>query len=174
MMRGRSTTSSPFSGSHRTQAGGGETSRKRGRYRSLVENIDLGITIVDRNHRILLINPAHARMVGRSIEQCLGEECFQVFKKRAAACAAMRRRDRHGNPPPGGVGNPGRARRRQRLPGQTPGYSNPGPPRQRYRLYRGGRRHYPASARRGGGGEGQGGGRGGEPRQERVPGQHEP
>ena len=56
-------------------------------YRSLVENINFGIMLMDRSHRILLINSVHAQMTGKSVEQCLGEECFRIFEKRDAVCA---------------------------------------------------------------------------------------
>lgn len=57
------------------------------RYRTLVENIDLGITLIDPHHRILAINGSHAEMIGRTVEACIGEQCFRVFEKRDAVCA---------------------------------------------------------------------------------------
>jgi PAS domain S-box-containing protein len=57
------------------------------RYRMLVETIRLGITLIDPRHRILAINEAHARMVGRTVKECLGQECFRVFEKRSEVCA---------------------------------------------------------------------------------------
>jgi PAS domain S-box-containing protein len=56
------------------------------RYRTLVENIDLGITLIDRQHRIVAVNGVHAKMVGRPVDECLGQECFRVFEKREAVC----------------------------------------------------------------------------------------
>ena len=56
------------------------------RYRSLVENIDLGITLIDLDHTILAINDYHAQMIGRSAEECVGENCHEVFEKREAVC----------------------------------------------------------------------------------------
>ena len=56
------------------------------RYRTLVENIDLGITLVDRQHRIVEANGVHAKIVGRPVDKCLGQECFRVFEKREAVC----------------------------------------------------------------------------------------
>ena len=57
------------------------------RYRTLVENIDLGITLIDKQHRIVTINTAQTRMHGRSVEAFVGHECFRVFEKRDAVCA---------------------------------------------------------------------------------------
>jgi PAS domain S-box-containing protein len=57
------------------------------RYRTLVENLHLGITLIDAQHRILAINHAHAEMVGRKVQECLGSECFRVFEKRNQVCA---------------------------------------------------------------------------------------
>ncbi|MHB8899377.1 MAG: PAS domain S-box protein, partial [Thermoguttaceae bacterium] len=56
------------------------------RYRTLVENIDLGVTLIDRDRKILAINGHHAQMVGRSTEACMGRQCFRVFEKRDAVC----------------------------------------------------------------------------------------
>jgi PAS domain S-box-containing protein len=56
------------------------------RYRSLVQNIRLGITLIDRSHRILTINEAHARMIGRAVDECIGGECFRLFEKRETVC----------------------------------------------------------------------------------------
>ncbi len=56
------------------------------RYRCLVENIHLGITLMDRHHRIQAINAEHARMIGRTVKECLGLECFRVFEKREKVC----------------------------------------------------------------------------------------
>jgi two-component system CheB/CheR fusion protein len=56
------------------------------RYRSLVEHISMGITLMDRNHRIITINRVHADMIGRLPEHCVGQECFRVFEKRTVIC----------------------------------------------------------------------------------------
>ena len=57
------------------------------RYRTLVENIDLGIVHLDRQHRVVMVNTADATMIGRTPEECVGQECFRVFEKREAVCA---------------------------------------------------------------------------------------
>ena len=56
------------------------------RYRTLVENVNLGITLMDRQHRIVAVNGVHAKMIGRPVDECLDQECFRVFEKREAVC----------------------------------------------------------------------------------------
>ena len=56
------------------------------RYRTLVENIDLGITLIDRQHRIVMVNEGHARMFKRTARECVGQECFRLFERREAVC----------------------------------------------------------------------------------------
>ena len=56
------------------------------RYRNLVENIALGITLIDRDHKILAINGVNTKMIGRPEDECVGQECFRVFEKREAVC----------------------------------------------------------------------------------------
>ena len=56
-------------------------------YRTLVENIPLGITLIDSHHKVLAINGVHANLVGRPAEKCIGQECFRVFEKREAVCS---------------------------------------------------------------------------------------
>ncbi|MHB8974963.1 MAG: MEDS domain-containing protein, partial [Pirellulaceae bacterium] len=56
------------------------------RYRTLVENIDLGITLIDRQHRIVMVNKGQARMFKTTPRECVGQECFRLFEKREAVC----------------------------------------------------------------------------------------
>lgn len=58
----------------------------REQYRSLVDNIDLGFTLIDRNHRILMINAAHARMLGREEGEFIQKECFRELARKEGAC----------------------------------------------------------------------------------------
>ena len=55
--------------------------------RFLIENVTLGVTLMDRQHRILAVNGVHANMIGRPIDQCIGQECYRVFEKREAICS---------------------------------------------------------------------------------------
>ena len=56
------------------------------RYRVLVENIDIGITLIDRNHRIVMANPAVGRFFGKDNAAFIGKECFREFEKRDSVC----------------------------------------------------------------------------------------
>ncbi|MEW6386636.1 MAG: PAS domain S-box protein [Thermodesulfobacteriota bacterium] len=56
------------------------------RYRSLVENIDLGITLIDTNYRIIMTNAAQGRLFNKPAEEFVGRECFREFEKRQAVC----------------------------------------------------------------------------------------
>ncbi|MBI5014949.1 MAG: PAS domain S-box protein [Deltaproteobacteria bacterium] len=56
------------------------------RYRSLVENVDLGIALVDDRHRLLMANAAHARIVKHDTPEGVGGECFRVLYARDSAC----------------------------------------------------------------------------------------
>ena len=56
------------------------------RYRTLVENVDLGIALLDCDHRVVTINAAEARMVGKTPEECIGKECFRIFENRDTVC----------------------------------------------------------------------------------------
>ena len=55
-------------------------------YRSVVENIDAGITFIDSSHTIVAVNPAQARIVGRAADKLVGQKCFREFEKRDAIC----------------------------------------------------------------------------------------
>ena len=60
------------------------------RYRTLVENIDLGITRVDRQHRIIVANGLHSKMVGRPVDKCVDQGCCRVLKKQKAVSPCCR------------------------------------------------------------------------------------
>ncbi len=56
------------------------------RYRSLVENIDLGITMINRNHEIIMANAMQGRMFNKPTSYFVGKNCFAEFEKRDAVC----------------------------------------------------------------------------------------
>ena len=56
------------------------------RYRSLVENIDLGITLIDSGHRIIMTNAAHGRLFNKPADEFVGRNCFREFEKRDGVC----------------------------------------------------------------------------------------
>jgi PAS domain S-box-containing protein len=64
-----------------------ELERSHEQYRSLVENIDQGITLIDRNFNIITVNASQARMFRRPREQFIGKKCYREFEKRDAPCA---------------------------------------------------------------------------------------
>ena len=55
-------------------------------YRSLVENIDFGVTLIDANHRIVMVNSAQGRMFNRSPASFVGKNCYKEFEKRDSIC----------------------------------------------------------------------------------------
>jgi PAS domain S-box-containing protein len=65
-----------------------EAARRRSeeRYRSLVENIELGITLVDRDFRIVMVNGAQASAHGKDPGALAGRECFREFHGRETPC----------------------------------------------------------------------------------------
>ncbi len=56
------------------------------RYRTLVENIHLGISLIDRHHRIVAVNNVHSQMIGKPMQDCVGQGCYQIFEKREEVC----------------------------------------------------------------------------------------
>jgi PAS domain S-box-containing protein len=56
------------------------------RYRTLVENIDHGITLIDPGFRVLMSNPAHARLLKKPSREVIGQVCYRAFHGRDAAC----------------------------------------------------------------------------------------
>ncbi len=57
------------------------------RYRSLVDNIDLGITLVDASHRVVMTNAATGRLLGRDPTEFEGRHCFREFEGREEVCS---------------------------------------------------------------------------------------
>ncbi|MEN8142138.1 MAG: ATP-binding protein [Thermodesulfobacteriota bacterium] len=55
-------------------------------YRTLIENIDLGITLMDTEHNIIMVNSAQAAMFNRSEKSFTGKKCYREFEKRAEIC----------------------------------------------------------------------------------------
>ena len=56
------------------------------KYRMLVENIELGITLIDANHRIIMTNTYQARLFQKPVDEFSGLECFREYEKRNAIC----------------------------------------------------------------------------------------
>lgn len=55
-------------------------------YRTLVDNIDLGITLIDKNHRVVMSNAAQGRFFHKNISEFVGRYCFKEFEKRDSIC----------------------------------------------------------------------------------------
>ncbi len=56
------------------------------RYRSLIENIDLGIALIDREHRIVMSNMAQGNFFKKHPRDFVGKYCYQEFEKREKVC----------------------------------------------------------------------------------------
>lgn len=56
------------------------------RYRSLVDNIDIGVTLIRTDHAIVMTNPARAKMFGKSPAELIGRKCFQEFREQQTIC----------------------------------------------------------------------------------------
>lgn len=55
-------------------------------YRTLIENIDMGITLIDTEHSIVMTNTCHEKMFNKHASEFVGKKCFQEFKKRDEVC----------------------------------------------------------------------------------------
>ncbi|MFQ5462239.1 MAG: PAS domain S-box protein [Phycisphaerae bacterium] len=57
------------------------------RYRTLVQNIDLGVTLVDSDFNIIMTNQAQGRLFDKPASEFVGKKCYREFEKREAVCA---------------------------------------------------------------------------------------
>ena len=57
------------------------------RFRTLVENISLGITLIDPDYRIAMTNPAQGKLFHKPVSELIGQECFREFEKRESVCS---------------------------------------------------------------------------------------
>jgi PAS domain S-box-containing protein len=55
-------------------------------YRSLVENIEVGIHLVDENYRTVMANSAMGRTIGKDPAELQGKLCFHEVKGRQSVC----------------------------------------------------------------------------------------
>jgi PAS domain S-box-containing protein len=55
-------------------------------FRSLVEHITLGITMINSDYRITMTNPAQGNLFHKHPREFIGKECFREFEKRPAVC----------------------------------------------------------------------------------------
>ncbi|MBF0551709.1 MAG: PAS domain S-box protein, partial [Deltaproteobacteria bacterium] len=56
------------------------------RYRTLVEGINLGLSMVDAQYTIVMANEAQGKIFNRPTTDLIGRKCFQVYQKRDEVC----------------------------------------------------------------------------------------
>jgi len=56
------------------------------RYRSLVDNIYLGINLIDPDHNIVMVNTVQGKKFNKRISEFVGKKCFREFEKRDTVC----------------------------------------------------------------------------------------
>jgi PAS domain S-box-containing protein/putative nucleotidyltransferase with HDIG domain len=56
------------------------------RYRSLIDNIHLGINLIDADYNILMVNAAQIEYFNKSAHETIGKKCFREFEKRDTVC----------------------------------------------------------------------------------------
>lgn len=57
------------------------------RYRSLVENINLGVTLISPDYKIILTNATIGKWFNKATREFVGKNCFKEFEKRNEICA---------------------------------------------------------------------------------------
>ncbi len=55
-------------------------------YKILVENIDVGIALVDAHHKVVMVNAARARMVGKPAASMQTKHCFRALEQGSTIC----------------------------------------------------------------------------------------
>ena len=55
-------------------------------YKTLMENIHLGITLIDKNYRIVTTNAGQGRIFKKNHSEFVGKHCFSEFEKRNKVC----------------------------------------------------------------------------------------
>jgi PAS domain S-box-containing protein len=56
------------------------------RNRTLIDNIDLGINLIDTDHNIVMVNAAGTKQINKPLSELIGKKCFREFEKRDAVC----------------------------------------------------------------------------------------
>jgi PAS domain S-box-containing protein len=56
-------------------------------YQTLMENIHLGITLIDTNYRIVTTNVGQGKLFRKPRSELVGKHCFREFEKRTAICS---------------------------------------------------------------------------------------
>ena len=55
-------------------------------YRTLAENVDLGITLISSDYKIIMTNAGQGKIFNKPPEEFVGKYCFQEFEKRGEVC----------------------------------------------------------------------------------------
>ncbi|MGE4545390.1 MAG: PAS domain S-box protein [Pedobacter sp.] len=55
-------------------------------YKALVENLGVGLALIDRDHRIKMVNSSLASMFGKVPEYFIGKSCFRALEGRPSIC----------------------------------------------------------------------------------------
>lgn len=55
-------------------------------YRTLVENINLGIILMDKDYNVIMANAEQGRMLNKNSCDFIGKKCFREFEKREHVC----------------------------------------------------------------------------------------
>ena len=63
-----------------------ELRESQDRYRALVENTILGVTVIDTNYKIIMANSMLAKLFNRPVSDFVGKNCFREYEKREAVC----------------------------------------------------------------------------------------
>jgi PAS domain S-box-containing protein len=64
-----------------------ELRKSEARYRTLIDNIELGINLIDANHNIVMVNASMGEKYNKPVNELIGKKCFQEFEKRDAVCS---------------------------------------------------------------------------------------
>ena len=56
------------------------------KYRTLAENVDLGITLISSDYKIIMTNAGQGKFFGKPSPEFVGKYCFQEFEKRGEVC----------------------------------------------------------------------------------------
>ncbi|MCK5174946.1 MAG: PAS domain S-box protein, partial [Planctomycetes bacterium] len=56
------------------------------RYRSLVENVDFGVSLIDTDFNVLFANTAMGDLFGKPPGEFVGKKCFHEYEKRQEVC----------------------------------------------------------------------------------------
>jgi PAS domain S-box-containing protein len=55
-------------------------------YRSLVNNIDISISLIDSDYTVVIANPMISSAMGKTVAELQGKKCFKEFEKRELPC----------------------------------------------------------------------------------------